>query len=301
MEHSRKSGETKTLIKLFLAPVIWGGALSAGRIVSAELPAFTTSFIRFLLASAFMVPILAIKNKGLPKVSKKGWIWVFLLSLTGVVIFNVTLFTALETITAVRSSVMLAFTPAVVTLIAWILFKEKLNLPMIVGVIMAIIGAVLTITDGNFKHLIQSGIAVGDWYMLAAVLAWAVYSIIIRYAVLFLKPLELLTYGSVMGVILLLPFTIAEGSLSLIPSLSPAAIGSLVYLSVGAAGIAYLWYYEGIAVVGSTKASVFLNMEPIAAIFLGIFLLGEKLSVPVAIGALLVIGGLFVTNYTKKK
>ncbi|MDD3941939.1 MAG: hypothetical protein PHR90_05630 [Sphaerochaetaceae bacterium] len=33
------------MIKLFLAPVIWGGALSAGRIVSAELPAFTTSCV----------------------------------------------------------------------------------------------------------------------------------------------------------------------------------------------------------------------------------------------------------------
>jgi len=74
----------------------------------------------------------------------------------------------------------------------------------------------------------------------------------------------------------------------------------MLFLSIGAAGIAYLWYYEGIAHVGSSKASVFLNMEPVAAIAIGVILLGEELTIAVAIGALLVIGGLFLTNHKSK-
>lgn len=285
------------MIKLFLAPVIWGGALTAGRIVSAELPAFTTSCIRFIIASLIMVPALRMKEKRFPKPTKQDLLWIFLLSLVGMVMFNALLFTGLKTITAVRSSVMLAFTPTIVSVIAFVLFKERIT-PMVgLGIIAATIGAVLTITNGDIAAILESGIAIGDLYMLGAVVAWAAYSIIIRSAMSNLSPLALLAYGSVMGVVILIPITLFEHSWTVMPTLSVQAMWSLLYLSIGAAGLAYLWYYEGIAVVGSSKASVFLNVEPVAAIFIGVVVLGEPLTAIIATGAILVIGGLLLTNY----
>jgi drug/metabolite transporter (DMT)-like permease len=288
------------MVKLFLAPVIWGGALSAGRIVSAELPAFTTSCIRFFIASLFMVPALYLKEKHFPKPTRREFLWIFLLSLVGVVFFNALLFTSLKTITAVRSSVMLAFTPAIVAVIARFLFKEKITPLIAIGIVLATIGAVLTITNGDIKTVISNGLAIGDIFMLGAVIAWAAYSIIIKLAMSRLSAITLLAYGSVMGVIILIPLTLLEGAWSVVPHLSSAAIWSLVFLSLGAAGLAYLWYYEGIRHVGSSKASVFLNVEPVAAILIGVILLGEELTLVVSIGAILVIGGLFLTNYRPK-
>lgn len=288
------------MIKLFMAPVIWGGALAAGRIVSAELPAFTTSCIRFFIASLFMVPALYFKEKRFPKPTKHDLLWIISLSIVGVVIFNVLLFTSLKTITAVRSSVLLAFTPVVVALVARILFKERITLLISTGIVLATIGAILTITEGDIAGVVASGLAIGDIYMLGAVLAWAAYSIIIKQAMSRLSPLALLTYGSITGVLILLPITFLEQAWTLVPTLSTAALWSLLYLSIGAAGLAYLWYYEGIAVVGSSKASVFLNVEPVAAIALGVLLLGEELSLIVTIGAILVITGLFFTNHRPK-
>jgi drug/metabolite transporter (DMT)-like permease len=289
------------MIKLFLAPVIWGGALAAGRIVSAELPAFTTSCVRFIIAALFMIPALYFKEKRFPKPTRTDLVWIVLLSSVGVVLFNVLLFTSLKTITAVRSSVLLAFTPVVVTIVARILFKEKITTLVALGIMSATIGAVLTITNGDVAKVIASGLAVGDIYMLGAVLAWAAYSIIIKQAMSRLSPLALLTYGSIAGVLILLPITFIEQGWSLIPQLSVPALWSLLYLSIGAAGLAYLWYYEGIAAVGSSKASVFLNVEPVAAIALGVLILGEELSLIITIGASLVIGGLILTNYRPKK
>jgi drug/metabolite transporter (DMT)-like permease len=288
------------MVKLFLAPVIWGGALSAARIVSAELPAFTTSFVRFFIASILMIVVLYIKEKKFPKPTKRDILWMFLLSLVGMVFFNGFLFTSLQTITAVRSSVLLAFTPVVVAIAARFIFKEKITPLMLAGIIAAIIGAVLTITEGDLGKVLQSGLAIGDIYMLGAVLSWAAYSIIIKVAMSRLSPLALLAYGSVIGVILLFPFTLYDNAWSALAHLSTNAIWSMLFLSIGAAGIAYLWYYEGIAHVGSSKASVFLNMEPVAAIAIGVILLGEELTIAVAIGALLVIGGLFLTNHKSK-
>lgn len=288
------------MIKLFFAPVIWGGALTAGRIVSAELPAFTTSCIRFIFAGTLMFVTLHLRERRFIRPTKRELLWILLLSVVGVVMFNALLFTSLKTITAVRSSVMLAFTPAIVTMAAFFLFKERLTPMIILGIISATVGAVLTITNGDIMGVLRSGLAIGDLYMLGAVFAWAAYSIIIKLAMTRLSPLALLAYGSAAGVVILIPLTIIEGGWALVPHLSAQALWSLAFLSIGAAGLAYLWYYEGIAVVGSSKASVFLNMEPVAAILLGVIILGEQVTMIIAIGAILVIGGLFLTNHKPK-
>ncbi|MFA5514544.1 MAG: DMT family transporter [Sphaerochaetaceae bacterium] len=294
-----KSSEKIALVKLFLAPILWGGGLIAGRIVSNELPPFTTSCVRFIIASILMLLYLYLKEKQFIKPTKKELFWVFLVSLTGMVFFNVFLFASLKTITAVRSSVMLAFTPVVVSVAAFFLFKEKISFSLLLGIIGATIGAVLTITEGDFAALASSGLSMGDVLMISSVLSWAAYSIIIKKAMTRLSPLALLTYASIFGVVILFPFTFLEGGWSALFNLSGSAVWGLLYLSIFSAGVAYLWYFEGIAVVGSSKAAVFLNLEPVSAIFLGIVVLNEKMNVPIFIGAVLVIGSLYLATLKK--
>jgi drug/metabolite transporter (DMT)-like permease len=171
---------------------------------------------------------------------------------------------------------------------------------MSVGILLSIVGALLTITGGNFSAIISNGLAIGDIYMITAVLCWAGYSILIKKAVSSLSPLVVLTYGAIMGIILLLPFTFYENGWSTLHNLTWPIFLSLLYLGFFAAGIAYLWYFQGIKKVGSSVSSVFLNLEPVAAIAIGILLLDEKLTLPLAIGAVLVISGLFLTAYRKK-
>ncbi|MDZ7792912.1 MAG: EamA family transporter [Spirochaetia bacterium] len=45
-------------VKLFFVPILWGGALVAGRVVAPNLPPFTTAFLRFLAVSLFLLPFL---------------------------------------------------------------------------------------------------------------------------------------------------------------------------------------------------------------------------------------------------
>ena len=149
--------------------------------------------------------------------------------------------------------------------------------------------------------MLFEGLAVGDIYMICAVICWAGYSLIIKKAVSRLSPLAVLTYASVIGVVLLLPFTFFEGGWQTLAHLDLKLTASLLYLGLFAAGFAYLWYFQGIKKVGSSVSSVFLNLEPVAAITIGILLLGEVLTVPLAAGALLVISGLFLTAYRKKE
>lgn len=287
-------------IKLFLAPVLWGGALVAGRVVAVNLPPFTTTFIRFSAVSLFLVPVLYFRRGSFPRPSKKAAILLVALSFTGVLLFNFFLFSGLRTVTAVRSSVIIAFTPAVVALVSGLFFREKIRPLMGLGILAAFIGAVITITEGELQLIFSRALSVGDLFLLGCVFTWTIYSITAKYAMAELAPLTVLTYGSVIGAVLLIPFALTEGALVDLGSQPPETWISLLYLSIGAAGIAYLFYYEGIQAVGASRSAIFLNLEPVAAISLGMLILDEELSLAVALGAVLVIGGLFLTNYQKR-
>ncbi len=286
-------------IKLIIAPIIWGGALSAGRIITQIVPPFTTSCVRFMIASFVMIPSVLLVEGKFPRITRKEFFSIVLLSVTGMVMFNVLLFSALKSITATRSSIMLAFTPVVVTVVAHLLYKEQVRKLMIVGIVLSTVGAILTITSGNVSLVFSQGLAIGDILMILSVLSWALYSILIKKAIERLSSLVVLSYGSVIGVIFLLPFTFWEKGWATLSLLNISSFISLLYLGLAAAGIAYLWYFQGIKEVGSSRSSVFLNIEPVAAITIGVLFLGESITIPIGIGALLVMSGLFLTTYNK--
>jgi drug/metabolite transporter (DMT)-like permease len=288
-------------IKLFMAAFLWGGALVAGRIVAVNLPPFTTTFLRFTAVSLFLLPILYIKEKKLPVPTLKTALILIILSISGILLFNFFLFSSLRTVTASRSSVIISFTPAAVAVISSLFIHEKITPLMIAGLFLALLGAVITITNGDIFVFLDEGLHRGDLYLLGCVISWALYSIIAKYAMTTLSPLNVLTYVSCIGVVLLIPFALMEGALFTLSEQPIETWLSLLYLSIGATGFAYLWYYEGIKAIGSSRSAIFLNVEPLAAITLGMLILEEQLTISISIGAVLVISGLFLTNYKNKQ
>lgn len=109
-------------LKLALAPILWGGALVAERVVAAELPPITITWIRFLLVSVFLLPVLRLYEGRLPQPGRRDWVLLVLLSVTGVVVFNLLRFSGLQTVTAVRSSVLIALAPSVVAVTGFSFF-----------------------------------------------------------------------------------------------------------------------------------------------------------------------------------
>ncbi|MFO7781537.1 MAG: DMT family transporter [Spirochaetia bacterium] len=283
-------------IKLALGPILWGGALVAGRVVSADLPPLTITWVRFALVSIMLLPVVRLREGRLPRPGRGDLLVLLMLSVTGVVMFNLFLFSGLRTVTAVRSSVILSLSPSVVALVLVTLFGERAGWNTVLGIIVAFAGAVVTITNGDPARVLAGGISVGDLFLLGCVLSWSAYTIIARYAMRNLSSLTVLAYSSIIGTLLLTPVAARIDVVTEFAAASLATWLSFAYLVFGAAGLAYLMYYEGIREVGPNRAAVFINLEPVTAILLGVGLLGEGLSAPLLIGAALVILGLYLVN-----
>ena len=289
----------KHYIKLFLAPVLWGGALVGGRIIAGNLPPFTITLLRFIIVSLFSLPILYFKNGRLPIPSCKAVFHLMVLGLSGVLMFNFFLFSGLRTVSAIRSSIFISVSPFVVLLSSGLVFHEKITKQSLTGIILGFSGAIITITNGNISLLYSKGISAGDLFLVGCIFSWTIYSISAKYALVHLTPLTMLAYSSVLGVVFLIPFALKEGVLSTLGTQPSSTWLSLLYLSIGASGLAHIFYYQGIKAVGTSRSAIFLNLEPVAAISLSIIILGETLSYSLLTGAVLVISGLLLTNYKK--
>ncbi|MFI8849535.1 DMT family transporter [Streptomyces sp. NPDC053499] len=98
------------------------------------------------------------------------------------------------------------------------------------------------------------------------------------------------------GAVVLLPFAVAEG---IWPHSGEPLRVLLLLLYVGAVptALAYPLYFAGVAVVRAATASVVMLIEPVSAAVLAVGLLGERLTVPMVVGTLVLLSAVvFLTR-----
>ncbi|MFK5926658.1 MAG: DMT family transporter [Desulfuromusa sp.] len=283
-------------LKLLLMALFWGGTFIAGRLLAGEVEPFAAAFLRFTIASIVLLIITLRTHKKLPRIQRGQWFPLLLLGLSGVFAYNVFFFRGLQLIEAGRAAVIIANNPIVIAIFAALFFGEKLNLLKIIGIILSVGGAIVVITHGHPTTLLHSGVGKGDLYIFGCVICWVIYSLVGRAAMHNLSPLIAVTYSALIGALLLLPAACLEGMLNQIADYSLTAWLSLFYLGLCGTVLGFVWYYQGIQRIGSTRAGQFINFVPISAILLSAWLLDEPLTASLLSGVFLVSSGVYLTN-----
>ena len=97
--------------------------------------------------------------------------------------------------------------PIFIILISSIFFKEKINfLKNCIGLISCLIGVFAIIIKGDLSLLISLKLTIGDLWMLASAIGWALYSIYLFYWKTNLKIFDRFTLIAFFGALSLLPF-----------------------------------------------------------------------------------------------
>ncbi|MBW2604791.1 MAG: DMT family transporter [Deltaproteobacteria bacterium] len=283
-------------LKLILTAIFWGGTFIAGRVVAKDVGPFSAAFFRFFIASVFLV-LFTYKIEGkLPVLQKRQIIPVFLLGITGVFLYNVFFFKGLKIIHAGRAAVIIAGNPIFITLFSAYLFKEKLSLIKVSGIILSVSGAVIVISKGSFNEIVIGGVGWGEIFIFGCVLSWVAYSLIGKAVMDRLSPLAAVSYSSVIGTFFLFFPAIFEGALINFRHYHIVSWVSMFYLGFFGTVIGFVWYYEGIKKIGPMKASLFINFVPISAVVMAFFILDEPITLSLVIGTLLVCSGVYLTN-----
>ncbi len=285
-------------IFLFLCNLLWAGNYMSGKFAIQEFPPLWITFLRWLIAVAVLLPIAQHWEKpNYRSLSCATWLRLAGMGLFGVVAFNILIYSALQYTSPLNGALVSALTPAMAMLLTALLTRERIAALHIAGLVLALLGVTITLTQGRLDQLFAMNYNRGDLIMLGCNTAWVLYTMISR-QVRHIPPLTATALSSACGLLMMLPFAVLS------PMdwsrVSPAGAASILYVALGASVLAFTLWNAAVRAVGVNKASVSINLIPIyTAIFT--LLLGQPFYASQFWGGLLVISGLLLIARPTKK
>jgi DME family drug/metabolite transporter len=135
------------------------------------------------------------------------------------------------------------------------------------------------------------------WGLLAAVccgIGYAATTVLSRNVGQHLQPLVLTTVSTVIGALTLLPIALVSSGFAFPAELGAAAM--LAYLGVVTTAVAYVLFYAGLQTTSGSAAVVLTLLEPLTAALLAVVVLGERLTLPITVGGLLLLGAVVTAS-----
>jgi drug/metabolite transporter (DMT)-like permease len=297
MKETADHANTNVYLKLVMTAMFWGGTFIATRIAAQTFGPFTGAGYRYAFALVFLLPLAFRQNRQMFRIKASQIPILMLLGFSGIFAYNYFFFKGLKTIPASRGALLAALNPTIVMIISAILYKEKITVRKMVGILISLTGVVIVISRGKVTELLSS-LETGDLFMLGCPLTWAVYTLAARPALRHTTPLQATTWASLSGVIMLLLFSTTETY----PADVPLKVWiALLYLGLIGTVVAFVWYYDGIRKIGPTRTSIFNNLVPVFAVLFSVVILKEKVSWYTWIGGAMVIGGVLFVNLKKNR
>jgi drug/metabolite transporter (DMT)-like permease len=219
-----------TFVKLFLTAFFWGGTFIAGKQLAGEVSPACAAFLRFAIASFFLLLFTRASEGRLPRIRGNQIIWILLSGLTGIFAYNLFFFFGLTLINANRASLIIATNPIFISVFSALLFKEALTWGKAAGLALSVTGAMTVISNGHPVDLFHTGIGAGELAILGCVLSWVSYSLLGKPMMRSLSPVAAVCYAAVAGTGMLFFPAVADGLFQALPGYTLRNWGALFYL-----------------------------------------------------------------------
>jgi drug/metabolite transporter (DMT)-like permease len=266
----------KAYLLLTLAVLFWSGNAVIARLLHDDISAIVLSSGRWWLATLILLPFVWQQmHKDWPTLIKH-WRYISFMGLLGISLFNTLLYQSAHTTTSTNIALIQTTMPAMIVILAAVLYREHAGLLAITGVFLSMTGATLVVAQGQWSILTEMDFVSGDLLMMIANLVYASYSVLLRkmpdiHASSFLGGIF------IFGSLLLLPFFIWDLTLHPLPDLDSTLSASLLYLAVFPSIIAYLSWNRGVALIGASKSGFFICLIPLFTAILATLFLNENL------------------------
>ena len=265
-------------------------------------PPISLAFWRWAVVVLILLPFtysLLINNF---KIIKKEYKKLFFLGAMGCGVCGAFPFLAGETTTVTNMGIIYTSSPIFIILISAIFFNEKINLIKIIVLVSCLIGVFAIIIKGDLNLLLNLNFTIGDLWMLAAAIGWALYSIYLFYWKSELPLFPRFTLVAFFGAISLLPFYIIEEAVVQKTSFNLQFFLWVVFAAISPGIIAFTLYTQAQKKLGASLTGFTLYVFTIYAAIYGFIFFDEKLETFHYIGTVLVFIGVYLAkkNYETK-
>jgi drug/metabolite transporter (DMT)-like permease len=295
-EHRRGGG---AYASLSLAVLFWGLSFVATKVALETFPVFTLVFVRFALASIFFLVLMAVT--GFPRFTRREHLQVFLIAF-----FEPGLYFVFETIglqhtSAPETSLIIATIPIVVLVLAFFLLGEPVKVSTLSGIGLSLLGIAVLIFGGERFQWVLQGRLLGNLLIFGAVLSASMYIVLARKLARTRSAIEITSLQTLYGALFFfVPFVLEVPDLHW-HTISFRSFSALGYLTLFATIAAFLCYNHALTRVPASHASVFVNGIPVVTAAGAWIILEEHLTMIQSFGGLLVLFGVFLSNFPGKR
>ena len=277
---------------------IWGVTFVNTKVLLMQgLQPMEIFLLRFIVA---YLCIWLISPKKIKSQSWKDEVMFFILGLVGGTVYFVAENTAIG-LTYVNNVAFIVCTAPLITMLLAILFTKsvKATAPLIMGSVTALVGVGMVIYNGHFVLRLNP---LGDMLALTAAFSWAIYSLVIkkvssRYSATFITR-KVFFYG-ILTVIPL--FFLKPWSFPLERLVQPVVWMNLLFLSIVASFLCFLWWSVAVKKIGAISTSNYVYLNPITTIIASAIFLHEPMTLMAYIGSALILLGVFIANLKVKE
>jgi len=289
-----------TAAYLLIATALWAGNAIVGRLLVGSVSPITLSTVRWGLAALLLLPFgwRVFKPESTLWQNKKRFL---LLALFGVGSYNVLLYLALQTSTAINVTLIGASMPIWMLLIGAVFYQTKPTVLQLVGAMISLLGVAIVLTRGELATLLSMQMVIGDLLIMSATILWATYSWMLS------RPgtsterqwpwADFLLAQVLLGMLwtgLFDGFEIASGHAYLDLNLWTSSL--ILFIAIGPSIIAYRCWGLGVNGAGPTIAAFFANFIPLFTAILSAAMLGEPPQVFHGVAFALIVVGIWISS-----
>lgn len=286
--------DTLTLpqLSLITATLLWGGNFVAGKALADDIPPVAISFWRWFFALLILLPFSYGALHQHRAALLAHWRLVAAIGATGIAGYTLCFYQALTATTAINALLFVSTAPLLITLANWFVNRDPVTPWQVLGTVVSSLGAVVVIAHGDATRLLALRFNRGDLWVLAAVLVWVVYSVLLRRRPATVPPLPFFTASVLAGVVAIAPLAAWGFARGARLALTLPNTAGVIYAALGVSALGYACWTRGVAAIGPDRAGAFLHLIPVFGTTMAIVFLGERLAPYHLIGAALVAGGI---------
>jgi len=286
------------IINYFFMCLIFGTTFLAIKIgVDAGVPPFLSAGLRFFIAGLLLFSFMIWREKMTISLLFRKEMFFTGVGLT----FGTfaTLYWAEQYVTSGIAAVLSATGPMMIIVIQTFILKQKGNWQSFIGCVVGVIGVMLLILP-SFSIEISPYWMVGCFAIILGEVFYASGTIYSKHVIRKFEttsPIALNAAQMMHGGILLIILSFFTENIQLDYLLSPASIGSLLYLTIFGSMIGHSIYYWLVSRTNPVFPSTWLYISPLIAVMLGVTFYHEYISWLTGIGTLTIIVGTVLVNF----
>jgi drug/metabolite transporter (DMT)-like permease len=263
--------------------------------LAGTVPPFSLAFFRWTIVATGLVPfaIAEIRDGRLPL--RTNALPILAAGFLGMFLCGGPVYVAGITTTAINLALIMALSPVVVLLISRLLGLERISPLQLLGMTLALAGALLVISRGDPRTLLEVKTAPGDLLTLIAMLGWSGYTLLQSRVAASASFLARVSMFAAAGALLTLPIAGWEMWTTLQAVFSPRAAAAYVFAGLVPGLLAYAGFAYLGGRFGSVRASIVLYLGPIAGALLSYVILGEPPTMLDVLGGALILGGVWAS------